>query len=156
MTDNKTTDNTIQLPSPAASAEGKGPGKGARRYVTASPDIYSILKDNAHSNRTCMTDAESFLWEHIRRKALGVKFRRQVPIGDYIVDFLDPKTKLIIEVDGEYHNSEEQRENDIIRTNYLNKHGYYVLRFTNNDVLGDIDYVLERINTLLDKILENK
>ncbi len=127
-----------------------------RRYVTANPDVYSLLKENAHNNRICMTDAESFLWEHIRRKSLGVKFRRQVVIGDYIVDFFNPDTKLIIEVDGEYHNLEEQMIEDNTRTDYLNKHGYYVLRFNNNEVLGDIEFVKNRIKTLTDKILEIK
>ncbi len=124
-----------------------------RRYVRANPDVYSLLKDNAHKNRVCPTDAESFLWEHIRRKALGVKFIRQVAIGDYIADFLNHETRLIVEVDGEYHNSAEQQVEDNIRTDYLNKHGYYVLRFTNNEVLGDIEFVKEKIALLINKIL---
>ncbi|MDO4195186.1 MAG: endonuclease domain-containing protein, partial [Prevotellaceae bacterium] len=102
-------------------------------------------------NRTALTAAESFLWEHIRRKALGVKFRRQVPIGDYIADFMDTDTKIIIEVDGEYHNTPEQIYYDNLRTDYLNKHGYYVMRFKNEEILGDIRSVTEKIKYLIDK-----
>lgn len=78
-----------------------------RKFKTAHPDIYAILKDNAHHNRIEPTDAEKILWQHIRRKALGVRFRRQHAIGDYIVDFACINLKLIIEVDGGYHFSEE-------------------------------------------------
>ena len=122
-----------------------------RKYVTSNPDVYSVLKENAHRNRTVLTAAESFLWEHIRRKALGVKFRRQVPIGDYIADFMDTDTKIIIEVDGEYHNTPEQIYYDNLRTDYLNKHGYYVMRFKNEEILGDIRSVTEKIKYLIDK-----
>lgn len=119
--------------------------------MTSNPDVYSVLKENTHRNRTALTAAESFLWEHIRRKALGVKFRRQVPIGDYIADFMDTDTKIIIEVDGEYHNTPEQIYYDNLRTDYLNKHGYYVMRFKNEEILGDIRSVTEKIKYLIDK-----
>lgn len=59
---------------------------------------------------------------------------------------------LIIEVDGGYHNQEEQRIDDNTRTDFLNKHGYYVLRFTNEMVITDMDYVLDRIKELLNKL----
>ena len=72
-------------------------------YKTAAPDRYELLKAFARENRKKMTLAETILWEHIRGKALGVKFLRQHVIGDYIADFLSCEGGLVIEVDGGYH-----------------------------------------------------
>ena len=121
-------------------------------FKTSYPDRYGILKANSRENRTYPTDAELVLWEQLRRKALGYKFRRQHSIGDYIADFICIEKNIIIEVDGKYHNQEEQRIDDNTRTDFLNKHGYYVLRFTNEMVMEDIDYVLDRIKELLNKL----
>ena len=112
---------------------------------TAHPDIYQILKNNAVKNRKTPTDAETLLWQCIRDRQLGLKFRRQHAIGDYIADFICLEISLIIEVDGEYHNSEEQQEKDTIRTKYLNEQGFYVLRFTNNEVINQTEWVLKSI-----------
>ena len=112
---------------------------------TAHPDIYQILKNNAVNNRKTPTDAETLLWQCIRDRQLGLKFRRQHAIGDYIADFICLEISLIIEVDGEYHNSEEQQEKDTIRTKYLNEQGFYVLRFTNNEVINQTEWVLKSI-----------
>ena len=112
---------------------------------TAHPDIYQILKNNAVNNRKTPTDAETLLWQCIRDRQLGLKFRRQHAIGDYITDFICLEISLIIEVDGEYHNSEEQQEKDTIRTKYLNEQGFYVLRFTNNEVINQTEWVLKSI-----------
>ena len=112
---------------------------------TAHPDIYQILKNNAVNNRKTPTDAETLLWQCLRDRQLGLKFRRQHAIGDYIADFICLEISLIIEVDGEYHNSEEQQEKDTIRTKYLNEQGFYVLRFTNNEVMNQTEWVLKSI-----------
>ena len=112
---------------------------------TAHPDIYQILKNNAVNNRKTPTDAETLLWQCIRDRQLGLKFRRQHAIGDYIADFICLEISLIIEVDGEYHNSEKQQEKDTIRTKYLNEQGFYVLRFTNNEVINQTEWVLKSI-----------
>ncbi len=112
---------------------------------TAHPDIYQILKNNAVKNRKTPTDAETLLWQCIRDRQLGLKFRRQHAIGDYIADFICLEISLIIEVDGEYHNSEEQQEKDTIRTKYLNEQGFYVLRFTNEEVINRTEWVLKSI-----------
>ena len=114
-------------------------------FRTAHPDIYQILKNNAVNNRKNPTNAETLLWQCIRDRQLGLKFRRQHAIGDYIADFICLEISLIIEVDGEYHNSEEQQEKDTIRTKYLNEQGFYVLRFTNNEVINQTEWVLKRI-----------
>jgi len=91
-----------------------------------------------------MTDAERHLWAKIRMKQLnGYQFYRQKPIGDYIVDFFCPRAKLVVEVDGSQHFSDEMTEYDRIRDEYLSSLGLRVLRFTNTDVLTHIERVVE-------------
>lgn len=121
-------------------------------YKWASPDIYDILKGHAAENRNSPTFAEDILWQFLRRNALGVRFRRQFAIEDFIVDFVCLKKKLIIEVDGEYHNKPEQKKEDEQRTDILNKYGFYVLRFANSSIINEIGNVLERIQDTLIKI----
>jgi len=112
-------------------------------WNTANPYTYNVLKDKRKEMRDNMTLAESVLWEHIKSKKLGVKFRRQHVIGNYIPDFVALSCKLIIEVDGEIHNF--QKEQDEQRTFELNEKGYKVIRFANEEVLHDINSVLEKI-----------
>ena len=96
-----------------------------------------------------MTDAEALLWYNLRSRQLaGAKFRRQHPIGPYYVDFVSLKQKLVIEVDGGQHTTNE--EADRKRTDFLNSKGYTVLRFWNHEVLTDTDAVLERICAALE------
>jgi very-short-patch-repair endonuclease len=93
-----------------------------------------------------MTDAEKCLWARIRMKQLkGCQFYRQKPIGDYIVDFFCPRAKLVVEVDGSQHLSNEMAEYDRMRNEYMSSLGLRVLRFNNDDVLTNIDGVVERI-----------
>ena len=113
------------------------------KWNTANPYSYSILKDKRKEMRDNMTEAESALWEHIRSKKLGVKFRRQHINGNYIPDFVALSHKLIIEVDGEIHKF--QKEQDEQRTFELNEKGYKVIRFTNEEVLHDSNSVLDKI-----------
>ena len=104
------------------------------------------LKETSIRLRHETTDAEKRLWGKIRvRQIGGYWFYRQKPIGDYIVDFYCPKAKLVIEVDGGQHLSGEIAENDRVRDEYLSNLGLRVLRFTNADVLRNIDGVVERI-----------
>ncbi len=100
-------------------------------------------KHNAIELRKEPTPAEAKLWLRIRNDQLGVTFRRQHAIGNYIPDFCSPKTKLIIELDGSQHL--EQEEYDMERTAFLESKGYRVLRFYNNDVMKNIEKVLEVI-----------
>lgn len=98
--------------------------------------------------RKTMTDAEQALWRHLRgRQLAGFRFRRQVPIGRYIVDFACLDVGLIVEVDGGQH--EINRDDDAIRDAWLVKEGYRVLRFWNNDVLSNREGVLLRISDAL-------
>ncbi|MDW8141457.1 MAG: endonuclease domain-containing protein [Candidatus Bipolaricaulota bacterium] len=87
---------------------------------------------------------ESILWEYLRRRQLcGLKFRRQHPIGEFIVDFYCAEHKLIIELDGAIH--EQQRERDQERTEILQRQGYRVLRIKNAEIEQDLEGVLQRI-----------
>ena len=100
----------------------------------------------ARELRKNMTDAEKRLWAKIRMRQMGgYQFYRQRAIGNYIVDFYCPKAKLVLEVDGGQHYSDEQIEIDRKRSSYLNRLGFKVMRFTNLDVLNNIDVVLDEI-----------
>ena len=130
---------------------GKRPlGESLASYKTAAPDRYAILKEFARKNRKESTLAETILWEYLRKGIGGEKFLRQHIIGDYIVDFLSRHGGLIIEVDGGYHSEPRQEENDAIREDYLENLGYHVIRFTNEEVLNDIDTVLNQIEHYFD------
>ena len=102
------------------------------------------LLNNAKSLRSNQTDAEIKLWYHLRaHRFFGLKFKRQKPIGIYIVDFVCLEQKLIIELDGGQH--AESVEYDELRTQFLENAGYKVLRFWNNQVLQEMESVLEAI-----------
>jgi len=104
------------------------------------------LKELSRKLRENMTDAEIHLWTKIRMRQLkGYQFYRQKPIGDYIVDFFCPRAKLVIEIDGSHHFVNEAIEYDRIRDEYVKSLGLKVLRFTNTDVLTNIDGVVDRI-----------
>ena len=93
-----------------------------------------------------MTDAECLLWSRVRRKQIkGVQFYRQKPLGSYIVDFYCPAAGLVVEVDGGQHYTEEGKANDKRRDDDLAGLGLKVLRFSNIDVLKEIDAVLQVI-----------
>ena len=91
------------------------------------------------------TIAEELLWQELRGSKLGVKFRRQNPIDKYVVDFFCAKQKLIIEVDGEIHNQLEVKEKDRERQVLLNFYGNKFLRFSNEQVFNEMEYVLKTI-----------
>ena len=119
------------------------------RFKWASPDRYELMRKFARENRKKQTMAESFLWEHLRQEQLGVEFRRQHVISDYIADFVCLDKMLIIEVDGAYHAEREQQENDEVRTAHLAQLGFRTIRFQNEDVLYGIEQVLESIKNEL-------
>ena len=98
--------------------------------------------------REVSTPAERRLWSRIRNDQLGITFRRQHAVGNYIPDFCSPKAKLIIEMDGGQHL--DQQEYDQERTKYFESIGYSVLRFWNNDVMKDIDSVIRAIIQAID------
>ena len=104
------------------------------------------LKQLSRELRENMTDAERHLWATIKMKQLkGYQFYRQKPIGDYIVDFFCPRAKLVIEIDGSQHFSDDMPQYDRIRDEYMSSLGLRVLRFSNTDVLTRIEGVVQRI-----------
>ena len=104
------------------------------------------LKQPARRLRMAVTDAEQRLWFRLRRKQLlGVQFYRQKPIGNYIVDFYAPAAALVVEVDGGHHFETPQARRDQARTSYLAEQGLQVLRFTDLEVLQQLDVVVEAI-----------
>ena len=114
-------------------------------YQTADPLLYPLLKDNAKYNRNHPTEAEELLWHYLSSDGLGVTFKRQHIIGDYIADFVCLSHKLIVELDGGYHQLPQQQMSDIQRTQWLESKGYLVIRFSNEELFGNINNVLEII-----------
>ena len=101
------------------------------------------------------TKAEKLLWEKLRNNQLGgLKFRRQHPINIYIADFYCHKFKLIIELDGDYHNQEEQKQKDEVRTEVLRLNGLKIIRFKNEEVEQDINQVLTTIKNKIEQLKE--
>ena len=104
------------------------------------------FKTLARQLRKNMTEAESFLWQRIRRKQLkGRQFYRQKNIGNYIVDFYCPSAKVIVELDGGQHYTQEGIRRDQVRDNYLESLDFTILRFSDREVFKNIEGVLERI-----------
>ncbi len=102
--------------------------------------------NNAKNLRSNMTIFERKLWTQLRAKRfMNIKFKRQVPIGVYIADFVCKDKKLIIELDGSGHLETAQQEHDINRDSYLKSQGYEILRFYNNDIENNLEGVLEVI-----------
>ena len=119
-------------------------------FHRANPDRYPLLKEHARRMRNNPTEAEDFLWRQLKGKGLNTSFKRQCVILDYIADFYSPSANLIIEVDGGYHQTDEQQTLDEIREEKLKKQGYRILRFTNEQVLFDIDRVLTKIKDMIE------
>jgi len=108
------------------------------------------LQQHARELRRESTDAEHWLWQRLRdRRLLGLKFRRQVPIGPYIADFVCKERSLVIEIDGSQHL--EQEGYDRCRTAFLEQQGYRVVRYWNNEVLGHGEAVLESLIQVLEE-----
>ena len=104
----------------------------------------------ARSLRNNPTDAERKLWLLLRSKQLGgFKFRRQQPIGPYVVDFFCPMAKLIVELDGSQHGEADKLQYDEDRTMWLSSRGYHVVRFVNADVLRNPEIVADAIGNYL-------
>lgn len=137
----------IPAPSP------KEKGEAFPYWQTADRTIYDKLKQFAKENKNPLTESEDELWQALRNRKLGHKFRRQHPIATYIADFICLEKKLIIEVDGEIH--AQQKEKDEQRTATLNELGFEVIRITNDEVRNELPSVLEKIKTHLASPLSN-
>ena len=100
----------------------------------------------ARSLRKNMTEQERMLWQYLRKRSINnFKFRRQYPIGNYIVDFVCIEKRLVIEIDGGQHNQSENVLYDQSRTQYIEECGYKVIRFWNNEIENNIEGVYEEI-----------
>ena len=124
-------------------------GLKQRSYATSDPKMWNTLKERAREHRNNPTEAEEILWKAIRNNQLGCKFRRQQAIHVYIADFVCLDLKLIIEVDGGYHEEENQRYIDEQRTHDLNALGYRVVRFTNEEVLNNLPSVIQQLQSYI-------
>ena len=107
----------------------------------------AVANERARELRRNMTDAGRIVWRALRANQLGARFRRQVPLGPYIADFVCFECRLIIEVDGGQH--AERFAYDDERSRFLRESGYRVVRFWNNDVLGNLAGVIEEIDAAL-------
>lgn len=132
---------------PLSNSPHGGENAKPHSWETASNSVYEFTKEKAEELRANQTEAEKVLWEAIRRKSLDSKFRRQHIIGSNIVDFVSLDAKLVIEVDGKIHLS--QQEYDESRTQELGKLGFTVIRFSNEEILHDLENVLTKIKSSL-------
>ncbi len=108
--------------------------------------VSNRLRNNAKSMRRQMTDAELKLWNELRaHRLMGLGFRRQFPIDRYIVDFACAEKKLIVEVDGTQHAEDGAAAYDANRTAYLQRRGWTILRFWNDDILKSLDAACQQI-----------
>jgi very-short-patch-repair endonuclease len=106
-------------------------------------------KGRVRQLRQRMTRAETLLWRYIKAHRInGLGFRRQVPIRDYVADFVCHSARLIVEIDGETHAFQSRQRRDKARDEWFEREGYSVLRFTNNDVLKNLNGVVEMIRAV--------
>jgi leucyl-tRNA synthetase len=139
---------------PNSSPGGEGSDEFSEKrklFKTADKIIWETLKSYGRANRKNQTEAEDAIWQRIRNNKLGVKVRRQHAIEGYIVDFALLQVNLVIEIDGKYHDEAEQMIFDEIRTKCLNSVGLSLLRFTNDEVLNDIEFVINKIKTFIEQ-----
>ncbi|OHB15224.1 MAG: hypothetical protein A2431_01915 [Candidatus Zambryskibacteria bacterium RIFOXYC1_FULL_39_10] len=111
--------------------------------------IYSLvkLKERRRELRKRSTTQENLLWEKLRNRKIGCKFRRQHSVGGYILDFYCKEKRLLIEIDGGIHMKTEAKKNDEVRDKYFKEINFKILRFKNNDIEKDIDMVVEKIKS---------
>jgi len=110
-------------------------------FYGASPTIFKY----AEELRKNQTPSEEILWDELKGKKLGVKFRRQHPINNYIADFYCHKLRLVIEIDGGYHTESEQKNYDKFRSDDLKEFGILVIRFANDKIISELENVIDVI-----------
>jgi very-short-patch-repair endonuclease len=130
--------------------KGEEHDKGLRVQL-ADPYLYDLLKQFAKENRQNETLAEMVLWKFLRGDQLGIHFRRQHIIGEFIADFICLPLRLIIELDGGYHQLPTQQINDAERTDWLESKGFKVIRFSNEEIIGDIEGTINKIRKYIDE-----
>lgn len=118
-------------------------------YTQKALQITKMLRRNT-------TVHEKIMWKHLRKQRLGYKFRRQVPVGKYVVDFICIELGLAIEIDGGHHYEIEQMKKDMKRTQYLEGVGIKVVRFNNHQVSTNIEGVIEKLIDAVSHIDDSK
>jgi len=121
-------------------------------HYRASKTIFQY----ADALRKNMTGAEKVVWEKLCKNQLGARIKRQHPIWKYIADYYCHELKLIIEIDGEIHLSKEIKEYDINRDVTLTEYGIEIMRFTNDEVINEIDKVIEEIKKKIEELRLHK
>ncbi|MEO5910424.1 MAG: leucine--tRNA ligase [Pelobium sp.] len=142
------------IPNPFPKEKGAQENKVEKKrgYETANSFAWDILKGHSKDNRKKQTDAEVVLWNELRDSQTGFKIRRQHVIEGYITDFVCLPKRLVIEVDGGYHNTPEALEYDRQRTEFLNNAGFEVIRFTNEEAINNTKSVINTIQSKLQSI----
>ncbi|MEK6478519.1 endonuclease domain-containing protein [Catalinimonas sp. 4WD22] len=116
-----------------------------KMFYGAGPEIFARAK----KLRATCTPAEIEMWKHLRESQLGLKFRRQHPLANYIADFYCHKVKLVVEIDGSIHKLQHIKAYDEGRTYAIEQLGIKVLRFSNEEVFSDIETVIEKIKNIM-------
>lgn len=129
------------IPSPLGEGQGEV-GNLMSKYVLKYPHSHVAL---ARKLRREITDAERKLWSLLRNNRIGVHFRRQVPFGPYILDFLAVKAKLVVGLDGGQHFIRKNQNYDVSRDAYIRKQGFTVLRFSDREFLTNPQGVMQTI-----------
>ena len=136
------------IPSPQPSPRKRGEGVSTPLPPAGEGKGERVLLQNAKQLSSNQTDAELKLWDHLRaHRFMGLKFKRQKPVGRYIADFVCIEHKLVIELDGGQHS--EQTAYDAERDDWLRSEGFAVLQFWNNEVMQELVSVLEKIRLTL-------
>jgi very-short-patch-repair endonuclease len=154
MDTNPPSEQSVELPLPLA-GEGWGGGSSASEVSVVDPEhpdwkVSDRLRTNARTPRKNSTDVERILWSELRGHRLnGASFRRQVPIQNYIADFVCHAAKLVIELDGGQHFSDQAEQADAARSAVIEAQGFKVLRFSNLDLMTNRAGVLETIAAAL-------
>jgi len=130
----------------------KSPYKEGGMFEGANHLVFGFAKQL----RKEMTDAEKILWMHLKPGIQNLKFRRQHPIGPYVADFFCHKLKLIIEIDGSIHDLKETKIHDEEREKFLTESGYSVIRFSNRQVHSEIEFILYKINSMIEAELQKQ
>ncbi len=134
-------------PNPSPKERGTEPSlQQEPGYIKSNTEEWKYTIEHAKKNRKEPTEAENLIWQNVRnRKINDLKFRRQHPVGGFIPDFVCLEKNVIIEIDGSYHNTEEQQKFDLAREEWLKENGFTMIRFTNDEVINNVSAVLQKI-----------
>jgi len=119
-------------------------------YFGAKPSIFKLARELRKNE----TEAEKSIWSKLNKnQVIGLQFRRQHPINIFIADFYCPRLKLVIEVDGSIHEITEYQDHDIGRSEFMNDYGITVIRFTNKQILNDLDGTVNQIEITVKELI---